>query len=136
MAIKITRWSPDTCGCILEYEWDDSVEESQRTHTATRVVVTCKEHSKLDESERFDRVKEENILKNQVETELLSKPELTIIDTDGTKKFKQNVKFDWKFNNERELVIKVDGVDFKETDKQSLLTKYPVVFEDQPIRSK
>ncbi len=43
MAIRTTRWSPDTCGCVVEYSWDDTVAADQRAHTTTR-VAPCAAH--------------------------------------------------------------------------------------------
>ncbi len=43
MAIRTTRWSPDTCGCVVEYSWDDTVAADQRAHTTTR-VTPCVAH--------------------------------------------------------------------------------------------
>lgn len=33
MALQRTRFSPNTCGCVLDYQWDDTVAEAVRTHT-------------------------------------------------------------------------------------------------------
>lgn len=30
---KITRWSLDTCGCVVEYSWDSETKEELRGHT-------------------------------------------------------------------------------------------------------
>lgn len=32
MALRTTRWKPDTCGCVIVYEWDDALDENARTH--------------------------------------------------------------------------------------------------------
>jgi hypothetical protein len=31
--IQTTTWRPDTCGCIISYQWDDAVPQATRTHT-------------------------------------------------------------------------------------------------------
>lgn len=43
--IQITRWSPDTCKCILEYQWDDVIPEDEREHTVYNIVSACSEHT-------------------------------------------------------------------------------------------
>lgn len=67
MAIRTTKWRPDTCGCELEYEWDDSVAEEQRTHTCTRIVRFGEEHSGLigNLSLILSTITEENQRKNK-----------------------------------------------------------------------
>lgn len=47
MAIRTTKWRPDTCECELEYQWDDSLAEAQRTHTCSRIINAGPEHSGL-----------------------------------------------------------------------------------------
>ncbi len=47
MATNRTRWYPDTCGCVLEFEWDSAVPEASRTHTV-RSVTPCVFHPGAD----------------------------------------------------------------------------------------
>lgn len=44
MVIKITRWSPDTCGCTIDYEWDTEVPASERIHTLKEFIKICNKH--------------------------------------------------------------------------------------------
>lgn len=62
--LKTTQWSPDTCGCIFEYEWDTDVPESTRTHTLKRLVTACAAHAGT-ERQRYDAVVTENTAKNR-----------------------------------------------------------------------
>lgn len=65
MAMKVTRWSPDTCGCQLEYEWDDAVAPESRKHSFKGVVQRCAEHAGTPQtSELYDAVVDENTRKN------------------------------------------------------------------------
>jgi len=65
MATKVTRWSPDTCDCVIEYSWDDSVPEDQRVHTLSNYVNKCAAHSALStDTDRWNAVFEENPRKN------------------------------------------------------------------------
>lgn len=43
MAIRRTTWQPDTCGCILEYDWDDSLPVDQRVHIPA-TAIACSLH--------------------------------------------------------------------------------------------
>jgi len=44
MTKQITRWSPDTCRCVIEYAWDDSVDPSTRVHSLENVITICDAH--------------------------------------------------------------------------------------------
>jgi len=62
---QVTRWSPDTCSCILEYEWDDTLEDSARTHSFKKVVQLCDHHKALVAAQAYNAVLSENTRKNQ-----------------------------------------------------------------------
>jgi len=67
MAKHITRWTPDTHDCVIEYEWDDAVPAEERVHTFKRFVKEPG-HQRFQalatKKERFDKVVEENQRKN------------------------------------------------------------------------
>jgi len=66
MSKKITRWSPDTCGCVLEYEWDDKVAPELRTHAFSKLINRCPVHALSPTDEGcYDTVLEENQRKNK-----------------------------------------------------------------------
>lgn len=46
--IHITTWRPDTCGCEIQYAWDDSVPTEQRVHTVHAVLKSCELHPPAD----------------------------------------------------------------------------------------
>jgi len=93
MTINTTRWSPDTCGCELEYEWNTEENENVRKHEFARIVKACSAHnaivppnttSKPQLKRVFDAVAEENTRKNQALAKALQvRPELADI-VDGT----------------------------------------------------
>jgi hypothetical protein len=65
MAIKTTRYSPDTCECVLEYTWDDTVAEENRTHTLSNFINRCSAHSSLSsDNDRWNTIFDENPRKN------------------------------------------------------------------------
>ena len=64
--LQVTRWSPDTCGCILEYEWDDTLDENARTHSFKKAVKLCEHHKALGANKAYEQVMSENTRKNQV----------------------------------------------------------------------
>lgn len=65
MALHTTRWYPDTCGCVIDYEWDDTVPEDARIHSLTSMSVCCAAHVALAPPVAFNTVMEENRRKNQ-----------------------------------------------------------------------
>lgn len=64
--IRKTQWSPDTCGCILEYSWDDTQDENIRVHKFSKVIVLCDYHKTLAPNNAYDQVLSENTRKNMV----------------------------------------------------------------------
>ena len=65
MTFKTTRWSPDTCGCVLEYDWDDAVPQEQRVHLFRGIGRTCPDHQTLTGEALYGIVKTENETKNR-----------------------------------------------------------------------
>ena len=55
-----TTWHPDTCGCVVNLEWDDAEEPDNRTHKPL-MVKPCQAHSEAD----CNVVTEENHRKNK-----------------------------------------------------------------------
>ena len=70
--IRRTRWSPDTCGCIIEFEWDDTVSADARVHTPAALVQQCALHAGQSLQETYDDLVDENPRKNRLEARLLS----------------------------------------------------------------
>ena len=66
MATKTTKYSPDTCDCVIEYTWDDSVPADIRTHTLSTYINKCSAHSGLaTDQDRWNSIFEENPRKGQ-----------------------------------------------------------------------
>lgn len=98
---KITRWSPDTCGCIIDLEWDAEAAQEDRTHTALSIVKACPAHAGKypGKSEHFDGVLEENQIKNMVLSLIRERhPDLFAQDK---KKFVRD--FSYSFDEKRTL---------------------------------
>lgn len=63
--LQTTRWRPDTCGCVLEYQWDDSVPLNERQLTASKIVKACPAHQKITKvADHYQTVLLENTKKN------------------------------------------------------------------------
>lgn len=90
-------WSPDTCGCKLEFEWNKDVPSEQRVHTPTRIIKTCSIHKRFTSVMGLaKRLFSENNTKNTVHLIALERfPEL---------QEKEDV-YIWRFNADRELEV-------------------------------
>lgn len=105
--IQKTIWRPDTCSCVIEYEWDDAVPAEQRTHTISNIIGKCKHHNTTtSHEEHYDKVLNENRRKNIVLEEIKKTiPSATEIDAKGEVKLKEDVK--WSYDDTRALNIEV-----------------------------
>ena len=79
--MKTMTYSPDTCGCILKLEYDETLVNP--TYTLKEMVKTCNAHTVLaTDDEKRAVVFDENHLKNDTMTALRDNvPEL--LDEDG-----------------------------------------------------
>ena len=86
--IQITQWSPDTCKCSIEYEWDNTISQDIRVHTLKNIINSCPEHALLsNDIARYKAVVNENQTKNKLYGKILIDfPLLTTIinNSDGT----------------------------------------------------
>ena len=128
---KTTKWRPDTCGCEIEYQWDDSLSQEARIHTVSNVVKKCDVHSTTPSKEdHYNKVLEENQRKNKVYGKLLEIPTATVDVTqpDGStiKDLKSTVKFDWSFDVDRNLMVTLTGLNTSE--KNSLKNSVNTLF--------
>lgn len=108
----ITTWHPDTCACVIQYEWDDTEPEATRVHTAVG-STTCNVHKQ--HRNRHDKamaaVYSENSRKNMTLHKILETfPHVREnAEKDPTKApayiFKQGHEPQWSFNADRKLVI-------------------------------
>lgn len=99
MTTQITRWSPDTCTCIVEYSWDDTVKQEDRTHTLHRIATRCIDHGSLDDDATYAAITEENPRKNLALAAIQSLAP-TLFDGD-------QFLGSWSFSANRTLDIKI-----------------------------
>lgn len=117
MAINITTWHPDTCGCEIDYSWDDTVSQDQRVHTPVK-ITHCKDHQSLKSQSTqaaFDAIMKENQSKNMVLHHVLENfPEVVATTTNDegtqTKKLKAGCQYNWSFDQNRNLQVEVVGL--------------------------
>ena len=99
---QVTRWRPDTCGCVLEYEWEDTEDLDTRTVTHKKTVVTCSAHARLKDQGLYDAVHSENTRKNITFG-------LLIEDLTEEEKAEAYYKYKWRFDQNRVLIIDFEG---------------------------
>jgi hypothetical protein len=133
MTIKTTRWYPDTCDCVFDYEWDDAQPESTRVHTFKDVVKECESHSHLQNNNKkdmYDSSLEENNRKNFTIFELLDKAAADFGEPDpqsGAIILKKNIGVSWTWSGtspNRVLTFTVTGITLtsqKRTQAQNFL---------------
>jgi hypothetical protein len=71
----VTRWHPDTCSCIIEY--DHNAGDDTFIHTAT--IQACPRHAAVSGQAHFDAVLSHNRAKNSVHN-FVMKQQGVIID--------------------------------------------------------
>lgn len=107
----ITRWSPDTCGCSFEYEWDDELPEAERNHTVVSVPNKCEHHAHHEEKHaHFSTIIDENGRKNKLHADIIKNfPHLTKTDEEGNTVLKIDA-FKWNFDKDRILHVEIKGL--------------------------
>lgn len=106
MAIQTTRWSPDTCTCVVEYQWDDAVSQNSRTHAMSKAVAKCTAHTAItDLTAHFTTLMDENPRKNKFFERLRSTVStLTTTDTQGNVVLKDGA-VTWLYDANRVLQV-------------------------------
>jgi hypothetical protein len=94
-----TRWSPDTCQCVVEYEWDRTQAEDVRVHTYTGHVQVCSIHQAVAAGlARYTTVMGENQNKNKA------------IGLAGSVVAANIDQVAWAFNASRQVLLTVPGI--------------------------
>lgn len=120
--IKTTRWSPDTCECVVEYEWDTEQLVTSRSHTGKNVVTACPRHSAPTPDAHFNVVVNDNKLKNDALKVLVANyPQLSITDEDGDTKLDRS-KIQFYLNMERILELTISDTDLSVVEKTEAIS--------------
>lgn len=103
------RWKPDTCECVLEYEFDADAPEDQRIHTPKAAGQKCVFHASLpNHVAHYDGILAENRKKNialQALIESLPASEM-IEEQDFEGNVKRRPKFEPKFSFDADRKLK------------------------------
>lgn len=103
MATKVTRWSPDTCGCVVEYTWDDAIPEDARAHLYEGHVRKCSRHNTITGEPAYAVVQEENTRKNRSMTILADNIPEVVQETPAGKRLSSEPV--WAYNADGVLEI-------------------------------
>lgn len=130
MVIRTTRWTPDTCSCIIEYTWDDSIAETSRVHNLDKVVTRCPEHQLQggNDTVTWNTINEENPRKNRAIDEIILRAPDVYIDiaADGTRALKPNITIDFEWTGippNRVIRMIVKGVTLPQNHFDALQTR-------------
>lgn len=116
MVTRITTWSPDTCNCVLEYSWDDSIPLDNQTFPVANIIKKCDQHTALSTKESiYSAVKEENTRKNITYQGILDNGPTSLYDlqADGSRTLKNGITFSWTWSGtapNRVLTITYTGI--------------------------
>lgn len=110
MRMVTNRWKPDTCGCILEYEFDADLPDGQRVMSAKDVVRACDAHPKEDKDAHYGKILVENRGKNLALKKLLDSlpAEHAKLNGEGERE-DFVVRPTFTFDKDRKLVLKLHG---------------------------
>lgn len=106
--MKVTRWSPDTCECVIDYQWDEKLPLEDRVLTLSAVQHKCPAHASLSNEAVYEAVSDyqtgENPRKNRA-LALIADQALP----QGTDSEKSNFGMEclWSFDQNRLLTIEV-----------------------------
>ena len=125
MTIQTTRYSPDTCDCVIDYDWDDTQTEDNRIHTLKTFVKRCPAHVSLaDDKARWDAVFDENPRKNKALQFCLENGPSSLYDViDGSRQLKNNITFNYSWSGNapnRVLSISFDGINLTSNQKNTI----------------
>jgi hypothetical protein len=135
MKLQTTTWSPDTCDCEIEYQWDDDLPQDERTHTISFVKKGCQNHRNLlpNATVTYSCILDENNKKNNtLQTALEIAPNQladVFLGEDGTTqyyKLKDNIVFSFSFSGtapNRVLTITFQGITLTTQQRNAIQNK-------------
>ena len=109
----MTRWSPDTCGCVFDVTWDPD--------EVVAVIQTCPAHAGLPDVDVHESVLRENRTKNYLLGRALQQvAKLGKTLPDGGVTLADEVEYVWEFTGsgrDRALSVRFQGVVLSAAEK-------------------
>ena len=126
MTIKTTRWTLDSCGCVVEFTWDDAVAQASRTHTYSNHINRCTAHSSGTASSAYDVCLEENQRKNNALQVALDNGPTGLYDTvNSARQLKPTITYNYSWTGvspNRVLSISFTGITLTTAQKSTIQT--------------
>jgi hypothetical protein len=118
-AVRETAWIPDTCPeSQFVFEWDDapSAPAAQPVFTFKKVLKPCPAYAQLGGPEMFAKVMEENRVKNEVYTQVMTQYPSAVQTKTGPDGVARKVVKDFKFelDKTRKQVLTIPGLSASE----------------------
>lgn len=128
---KTTKWSPDTCKCVISYSWDDALPADDRV-LEPETAEACEAHQALaDVGLIYEAVLVENRTKNLVREEILNSfPALSedfTSDGQTMKRFRPGIEFEYSFDPERQLTVNMRGANLTVNERDSIRTSIETI---------
>lgn len=125
--MKVTQWRPDTCNCIISYEWDETLPIENRVHQFLD-GTPCNEHTGLTGAELYHHVHAESATVQRAAAELkkTSKFGKDSLDKDGNvvgREFKPGFDLKCQFigkGKDREINASLTGGTLITSEKTSV----------------
>ena len=120
--IQTTKWSPDTCDCVILLKWDDAVGQEERTHTHGGTITKCDAHSQTLDKDLLEELLGENQNKNRV---LGKAMEVMGINRENLEEVKA---IEYTFDANRKLEVVVKGITpTKRVELENAISEDPLI---------
>jgi hypothetical protein len=129
MTTRYVTWSPDTCNCVLQYSWDDTLDLNTQTFPVSNILNRCPDHTSLEDNDSvYSAVKDENTRKNRALQYILDNGPASLYDlqSDGvTRVLKPSITFNFNITGtapNRVVTVSFTGVTITQTQKNTAQT--------------
>lgn len=129
MTIRTTRWRPDTCDCIIDYTWDDTLPQDQIVHNVDNITRKCAAHQHLNNNNVFLAVNNENPRRMKALKEILDRAPSGMYDIDPidgvTRRLKPGIDINFSFSGvapDRVITLTLTGYTLTNNQKNTAQT--------------
>lgn len=129
-------WHPDTCGCIVEQEYDPALPASQ--WTLSQIFRKCPAHQSVPDDQLYGVLyqnpdgenKRKNLMEKFLLEELVGTLSESYLDDNGKEqlRWRQGVRYEWSFDRDRTLRVRMRGGVVTGQRRGAVLTRADGVF--------